>query len=484
MDEKNKKILRIVIITAICIVAVSAIIVGIALALNSGKKTNETSAVNKTAASQTELSKTESSQSEPSKTESSLPEPSKTESSLPEPSKTESSQSEPSKTESSQSEPSKAESSQSEPSKSEPSQPEPSKTEPSQPEPSSESYREVVINDQIYYQRLNGNTWSGDYQSNEFDMYQDNYVEKFEVVSYEDYLKIIEEVNNSIGDDKEHVTASYNDETSNYIIMADASNHSWCKFDLIDVVEAEIQIIVYGYESTYGVMASGSGYFVAVPTKMPVGTVLSFRQCYSKEEIQNIRKYGTIYDPNNIVVDKPVIYLYPTEETKISVKLLKDKNITCSYPKYKDGWEVIAKPDGTLTDTETGRELYSLYYEARNSVDFSNIKDGFVVKGEDSAAFLEEKLAVLGLTEREAEEFIIYWLPRLEANEYNLIRFATEEEINENMPLDIDPSPDSMIRVIMVFKALDEPVNIPEQKLSTPERTGFTLVEWGGTEIK
>ena len=134
--------------------------------------------------------------------------------------------------------------------------------------------------------------------------------------------------------------------------------------------------------------------------------------------------------------------------------------------------------------TKTGRELYSLYYEAKDSVDFTDIKEGFIVKGEEAASFLEEKLAVLGLNEKEAEEFIIYWLPRLEANRYNLIRFAAEEEINENMTIEVSPAPDSVIRIIMIFKGLDGPVDIPEQSLSSPERNGFTLIEWGGEEIK
>ena len=52
------------------------------------------------------------------------------------------------------------------------------------------------------------------------------------------------------------------------------------------------------------------------------------------------------------------------------------------------------------------------------------------------------------------------------------------------MPLEINPKPDTIIRVLMVFKRLEEPIDIAEQKLETPQRTGFTAVEWGGTEIK
>lgn len=53
---------------------------------------------------------------------------------------------------------------------------------------------------------------------------------------------------------------------------------------------------------------------------------------------------------------------------------------------------------------------------------------------------MEEKLAILGLNDREAEEFIIYWLPKLQENEYNYTIFASMDEINENMPLGIFPN--------------------------------------------
>lgn len=185
----------------------------------------------------------------------------------------------------------------------------------------------------------------------------------------------------------------------------------------------------------------------------------------------------------HIVPEKPIIYLYPKEDTELSVKLGKPNNITCSYPEYKDGWNVIAHPDGTLIDVNTGRKLYSLYWEGIDKIDI-NLEEGFIVKGTDTIEFLEEKLSLLGLNEMEAEEFIVYWLPRLQENEYNYIRFATIDEINEIMPLEFSAEPDTIIRVLMQYKALDNYIEVNEQKLETPERTGFVAVEWGGTEIK
>ncbi len=183
-------------------------------------------------------------------------------------------------------------------------------------------------------------------------------------------------------------------------------------------------------------------------------------------------------------ISKPIIYLYPTKNQEISVKLGYNNRITTSYPKYTTGWKVFAKPNGDLLDLSTNKKLYSLYYESKSVYDFEVKNYGFVIKGDEVAKFLEEKLAILGLTERESEEFIIYWLPKLEANKYNYIRFATIDEINANMPLEINPNPDTVIRVLMLFKGLDTPIEVKEQQLITPERNGFVAVEWGGTEIK
>lgn len=184
--------------------------------------------------------------------------------------------------------------------------------------------------------------------------------------------------------------------------------------------------------------------------------------------------------------DKPIIYLYPTKDTRVNVKLGKAELATCLYPKYdfKNGWNVLAKPDGNLIDMNTNRNLYSLYYESKTAYNFKVENEGFIVKGTEVAEFLEKKLEILGLTERESEEFIVYWLPKLQSNKYNYIRFANEDEINMNMPLEINPRPDSIVRVLMTFKGLDEPIYVIEQELETPARTGFVVAEWGGTEIK
>lgn len=180
---------------------------------------------------------------------------------------------------------------------------------------------------------------------------------------------------------------------------------------------------------------------------------------------------------------KPVIYIYPQEdETEVNIAVSNPEKLTCTYPQYKNGWTILANKNGDLTD-KNGRKYYSLYWEGKGYVR-AKFEDGFCVKGEDTAKFLEEKLEILGLNEREAEEFIIYWLPMLEVNNYNLIRFMTKDEINAEMELDINPKPDTLIRIMMEFKPLKFKKEIAEQKLERTVRQGYTVVEWGGTKSK
>ena len=70
----------------------------------------------------------------------------------------------------------------------------------------------------------------------------------------------------------------------------------------------------------------------------------------------------------------------------------------------------------------------------------------------------------------------------MEGNPYNLISFQTDT-YTDAAELTIAPAPDTLIRVFMAWKGLDQPVGIEPQALTAPVRTGFTAVEWGGTEV-
>ena len=87
------------------------------------------------------------------------------------------------------------------------------------------------------------------------------------------------------------------------------------------------------------------------------------------------------------------------------------------------------------------------------------------------------------MTPREYNEFIVYWLPKMQDNPYNLISFQSEA-YTDAAKLDIDPTPDSVLRVFMAWKPLHRPQNIEPQTFTPFARDGFTVVEWGGCEVK
>lgn len=180
---------------------------------------------------------------------------------------------------------------------------------------------------------------------------------------------------------------------------------------------------------------------------------------------------------------KPVIYLYPTNKQTINIKLNYAGSLTHTYPKYPaKGWNVIAEPNGTLWD-ESNQEYYALFWEG-NPTKKIIPQNGFVVSGAETAAFLEEKLAYLGLNRREANEFIMYWLPQMENNPYNFIHFASKQ-YEDQAALEINPKPETLIRVMMLTQALQNNIKIPLQDLTRLKKTrkGFTVVEWGGSLI-
>ncbi len=180
---------------------------------------------------------------------------------------------------------------------------------------------------------------------------------------------------------------------------------------------------------------------------------------------------------------KPIIYLYPTDTMDVQVKLDYAGTITTTYPKLpNEGWNITAFPDGTLMD-KNKKEYYALYWEGEPRKPLG-IEDGFVVSKEQTVPFLEDKLARLGLNAKESNEFIIFWLPILEKNAFNLIHFAGDDYL-EQAQLSISPTPETIIRVTMVFQGLDETIEFPIQDLSKLEKTrkGFTVVEWGGQQL-
>ena len=145
------------------------------------------------------------------------------------------------------------------------------------------------------------------------------------------------------------------------------------------------------------------------------------------------------YRPPNIV-RKPVIYLYPENPMDVSVQVnLKESKFSTVYPKFnkENIWNVHAKPNGDITILD--KTYPYLFWEAESYIS-QNMNKGFIVKTEEAQNFLEEKLKILGLNNKESSEFIVYWLPTLIKNKLSLCSFQTQEFFN-NFELDINPKP-------------------------------------------
>lgn len=208
-----------------------------------------------------------------------------------------------------------------------------------------------------------------------------------------------------------------------------------------------------------------------------------------------------IDDPINPVFDdsellkKPNIYIYPDERQEAHVKLsLNGPKMRVSYPapSYAEDntcvWDVLAEEDGRIYMDD--KEYSYIFWEADDNTQYS-FDEGFCVAGADTAEFLQKTLADIGLTPREYNEFIVYWLPQMQDNAYNLISFKgldKNDVYNQTCELTVTDAQgreaDSMLRLMMVWKALDAYEEITPQEFSSFERSGFTVVEWGGIELK
>ena len=171
---------------------------------------------------------------------------------------------------------------------------------------------------------------------------------------------------------------------------------------------------------------------------------------------------------------KPAVYLYPKEDSMVSVKLRVKGLITKDMPAYKNGWNVFATKEGIIDN-----KYDYLFYEAfLFGAKFP--ESGWIVGYGDLRNWFEDNLVRLGLNEKEKNQFIDYWIKELPKANYYQIKLADKKFLDEYMGLDISPKPDTEIRLLFEFAPLSEKIVIDEPEQTAPKRNGFTVVEWGG----
>jgi hypothetical protein len=204
---------------------------------------------------------------------------------------------------------------------------------------------------------------------------------------------------------------------------------------------------------------------------------------------------------------KPVIYLYPEKPTEVLVKFLAPINFTVSIPNYAGQWRVLANPNGQLKDLQAEKTNCSninfnfvgseyakdscasatypyLYWSGQVSGNYSQPTEGWVVGRGELEKFLNEKLNILGLSTKEKNDMVSYWLPQMLKKDtaYYRLAFLQTAEVNKLFPMLVTPKPDTTFRIFLDWQPLvSELVNqLSPQELTPLVRKGFTLVEWGG----
>ncbi|EAY14897.1 hypothetical protein TVAG_380070 [Trichomonas vaginalis G3] len=194
-------------------------------------------------------------------------------------------------------------------------------------------------------------------------------------------------------------------------------------------------------------------------------------------------KYGDIlYLLYRLRGGKPVIHLYPKEEidTKVSIKI-NDGDFSFVYPSFDEDntWNVKALPSGEIV--HKGKKMRYLFWETL-FYPILNMDKGFIIKGEDSVSFFEDKLKSMNLNDSEICDFVTYWCPKLCG--YKYVKVCFQFENFDNMcPMNVEPKPDNINRVFFAALPLDYSCEIEPQKLPTFNRDGFTVIEWGGTIV-
>jgi hypothetical protein len=173
-----------------------------------------------------------------------------------------------------------------------------------------------------------------------------------------------------------------------------------------------------------------------------------------------------------VPVDKPNVYLYPTEKADIAVTIPAWRKITESEPRYPmGGWRVTAFPDGRLATKAGPRDF--LFYELLFDIERFQTEAGWCVPGTLAQATIEDAMGDLGFLPDEITDFADAWDDSFPSAEFMTIY----PQVEGLSALKIDPAPDHLLRAWFLVADGCEAV-VPPQLEAVP-RVGYHASEWG-----
>jgi hypothetical protein len=201
-------------------------------------------------------------------------------------------------------------------------------------------------------------------------------------------------------------------------------------------------------------------------------------------------------DENQYIVKKPVIYCYSEKPTQFDFKLIPTGTLTFVYPSLDSNvsWKMKLE-NNQLTQIHSNQHFPYLFWESNQlNVHFKSAEhnespreiNGFKVSKSNIVSFLDSALTVLGFNYIEKTDFITFWAPQMQKENFYLIQFIQDQLCEQFATYEINPAPDHLNRVYMLFSGNTDahfPVNIIPQQLKPMERNGFYMVDWGGIAI-
>lgn len=225
---------------------------------------------------------------------------------------------------------------------------------------------------------------------------------------------------------------------------------------------------------------------------------------------------------------KPIILFYPPKGTTTSltnvitsVKLSSEFSFTSTYPKPQEEspnsktitWNAnTVDNDGTITlNDRTHTKCTYLFWEFTGNPEspligiptlFADPSSTFLTCGANAAVFLAGLLDMLGLTPRERDDMVTYWLHNIQGAEHLLVRVVRQRDLAECAALDVSVGGDdegrvgvSVHRVYLLLYPCSEvdgevgskmitqpcvPSNVRDEFPIVRDPTKLNVVEWGG----
>ena len=293
--------------------------------------------------------------------------------------------------------------------------------------------------------------------------------EPIKVCSYDEMVEYL---------NKYGVVSKFNDKDKTYAVLF-SNDIGWSIPSIVTIDQTNDKTVIYYYEHFRPVAPEYKSSFTIVQVD---NKDVEFRRAIDDDQ------YVQATEPDYVMTEeKPIIYVYNNLKDKnvaVNIQKKTGEPVWLEYPTSTNGtWYISADGKGNIY--YNNRYYNYLFWEDRQQLPFK-FDVGFCVKGVDSAAFLEEALTKLGLNQKEQNDFITYWLPKMVKNEYNIIKF-NPEEFCDMYKLHSIPEAMNTIDVYMIFRGVPEYTDIQPQDLTSincPDRGQLTLVQWGGSEIR